>query len=175
MLAHRLGGETHQPERAPADGVGEPRVLLRQENVRVISLVPGGEEIVYESGGDLFRLRLGVDTVGTLPQGLPVPSFPWTGWSDLATLADRARELADRRKAEPIGVFLETPMTLRAGPESELGNLLTDALREFTKADIAIHNVRGGIRAELPAGELTYGSLYRMYPFDNRIAVNTNL
>jgi len=26
----------------------------------------------------------GVDTVGTLPQGLPVPSFPWTGWSDLA-------------------------------------------------------------------------------------------
>jgi high affinity sulfate transporter 1 len=32
----------------------------------------------------------GVDTVGTLPQGLPVPSFPWTGWSDLATLAAAA-------------------------------------------------------------------------------------
>jgi MFS superfamily sulfate permease-like transporter len=32
----------------------------------------------------------GVDTVGTLPKGLPVPSFPWTGWSDLATLAAAA-------------------------------------------------------------------------------------
>lgn len=29
----------------------------------------------------------GVATVGTLPKGLPVPSLPWTGWSDLATLA----------------------------------------------------------------------------------------
>ena len=28
--------------------------------------------------------------MGTLPQGLPVPSFPWTGWSDLATLAAAA-------------------------------------------------------------------------------------
>ncbi len=98
---------------------------------------------------------------------------PVVPMASIVAIADRARELADRRKAEPIGVFLETPMTLRAGPESELGNLLTDALREFTKADIAIHNVRGGIRAELPAGELTYGSLYRMYPFDNRIAVIT--
>lgn len=32
----------------------------------------------------------GVQTVGTLPRGLPVPSFPWTGWSDLATLAAAA-------------------------------------------------------------------------------------
>ena len=28
----------------------------------------------------------GVKTVGTLPQGLPAPSFPWTGWGDLGTL-----------------------------------------------------------------------------------------
>jgi high affinity sulfate transporter 1 len=29
----------------------------------------------------------GVATVGTLPQGLPTPAFPWTGWSDLGTLS----------------------------------------------------------------------------------------
>jgi 5'-nucleotidase len=98
---------------------------------------------------------------------------PVVPMASVLAVANQASELADRRKAEPVGVFLETPMTLRAGPESELGNLMTDALREFTNADIAIHNVRGGIRAELPAGELTYGSLYRMYPFDNRIAVIT--
>ncbi len=32
----------------------------------------------------------GVATVGTLPQGLPVPSFPWTSASDLAMLAAAA-------------------------------------------------------------------------------------
>lgn len=32
----------------------------------------------------------GVKTVGTLPQGIPVPSVPWTSLSDLATLAAAA-------------------------------------------------------------------------------------
>jgi 5'-nucleotidase len=107
---------------------------------------------------------------------LPRDSYegqPVVPMASVLAIAGHARQLADRLQAAPVGVFMETPMTLRAGPESELGNLLTDALREFTRADIALHNVRGGIRAELPAGELTYGSLYRMYPFDNRIAVIT--
>jgi 5'-nucleotidase len=91
--------------------------------------------------------------------------------AELVAIADAARKAAAQQQQEKLGVYLDTPMTLRSGPESELGNLMTDAVREFTNADIAIHNVRGGIRAELPAGELTYGSVFRMFPFDNRIAV----
>ena len=30
-----------------------------------------------------------------------------------------------------------------------------------------IHNVGGGIRADLPQGDLTYGAVYEMFPFDN--------
>ncbi len=89
----------------------------------------------------------------------------------IVEIAAQAREVADEYQAEQLGVYLETPMTLRRGPESELGNLMVDAVREVTKADVAIHNVRGGIRAELPAGELTFGSVFRMFPFDNRIAI----
>jgi len=89
----------------------------------------------------------------------------------VAAIAERAREAAARRQAEELGVFIETPMTLRDRPESALGILMTDALLESNDADIAIHNVYGGIRAELPAGELTYGSVFRMFPFDNRIAI----
>ena len=48
---------------------------------------------------------------------------------------------------------------------------MTDAILEASDADISIHNVYGGIRAELPEGELTYGSVFRMFPFDNRIAI----
>ncbi len=89
----------------------------------------------------------------------------------VVAIGERAAELAAQRKAEKIGVYLETPMTLRHGPESELGNLMTDAVLAMSGADVAIHNVRGGIRAELPAGELTFGNVYRMFPFDNRLAV----
>ncbi len=38
-------------------------------------------------------------------------------------------------------------------------------------ADISIYNVSGGIRADLPAGELTYGSVFEILPFDNRVVI----
>lgn len=86
-------------------------------------------------------------------------------------IAQEARELATQLQERPVGVYLDTPMTLSGRPESVLGNLMTDAELQATGGDISIHNVHGGIRAELPAGNLTYGSVYRMFPFDNRIAV----
>ena len=51
--------------------------------------------------------------------------------------------------------------------ESALFNLVTEALLESSGADVVIHNVRGGLRKGLPAGELTFGAVYEMYPFDN--------
>jgi len=54
--------------------------------------------------------------------------------------------------------------------ESELGDLITDALRMATGADFAIMN-SGAIRANLRAGELVYGDLFEVSPFDNYPAV----
>lgn len=99
-------------------------------------------------------------------EGRPVTPMP-----EVLAIADRAQDVAAQRKAEELGVYLETPMTLRSRPESILGNLMTDAVLESSDADISIHNVYGGIRAELPEGELTYGRVFRMFPFDNRIAI----
>ena len=96
---------------------------------------------------------------------------PVTPLAEVVAIADRARGIAEQRKAEKLGVFVETDMTLRQQPETVLGNLFTDAVRQSMDADIAIHNVYGGIRAELPEGEVTYGSLFRVFPFDNRVAV----
>jgi 5'-nucleotidase len=89
----------------------------------------------------------------------------------VAAIAKQARDRAAQRKAEKVGVFLETEMTLYQQPESVLGNLFTDAVLESNDADISIHNVYGGIRAELPRGEVTYGSLFRVFPFDNRVSI----
>lgn len=96
---------------------------------------------------------------------------PVVPMAEVVTIASRSSEIAAQRKAEMVGVFLETEMTLRQQPESVLGNLFADAILESNDADISIHNVYGGIRAELPQGEVTYGSLFRVFPFDNRISI----
>ncbi|MEO0114826.1 MAG: bifunctional UDP-sugar hydrolase/5'-nucleotidase [candidate division WOR-3 bacterium] len=62
----------------------------------------------------------------------------------------------------------------RAGMvECPVGNLITDALREHFNADIAVHN-SGGIRANIPAGEITYRDIYKVDIFGNT-AVTMNL
>jgi 5'-nucleotidase len=55
--------------------------------------------------------------------------------------------------------------------ESSLGNLFTDLMRAARpKADVALTN-GGGLRADLPAGPLSYGRLYEAAPFDNKFAL----
>jgi 5'-nucleotidase len=53
-------------------------------------------------------------------------------------------------------------------PESPLGNLVADAMRAATGADIAITNA-GGIRNDLEEGPVTHGALYDVLPFANRL------
>ena len=63
--------------------------------------------------------------------------------------------------------MLETPIR-RLVPASPLGNLVTDAyLAAVPGADVALNNSGGGLRADLPAGPLTYGSVFEVMPFDN--------
>lgn len=56
--------------------------------------------------------------------------------------------------------------------ESPVGNLITDAMREYAQADIAVTN-SGGIRANLPAGNITYRDLYKVENFGNTIVTMT--
>jgi 5'-nucleotidase len=56
--------------------------------------------------------------------------------------------------------------------ESALGDFLADSLRELESADVVLLNP-GGLRADLAAGELTYGDVYEVIPFDNTISTLT--
>ena len=91
--------------------------------------------------------------------------------AEIQAIAEKARALAADMKREKIGIHLETPFELSENPESALGNLYTDALLAAVDADIAMHRTNTMIRANLPAGDLTMGSLYEMSPFDNQITV----
>lgn len=90
---------------------------------------------------------------------------------DVLAIAERATAFAAATKEERLGVHLETAFDIPDNAESPLANLMTDALLESINADVAIHNVLGGIRNGLPAGDLTFGAVYEMFPFDNRIVV----
>lgn len=86
-----------------------------------------------------------------------------------------ARARVRQLQATLLGVDLDMPLARSGDPESPLGNLFADALREEGNADIALNNNSlGGLRADLPAGPITFGSLYDTFPFDNRL-VRMNL
>jgi len=51
---------------------------------------------------------------------------------------------------------------------SLLGQWTADRMREATHVDIAFEN-EGGIRTNIPAGDMTMGRLYEVFPFDNTL------
>ena len=54
--------------------------------------------------------------------------------------------------------------------ETNLGDLCADAYRAIAGADIAFVN-GGGIRADLAAGDITYGDLIAVHPYGNTLCV----
>lgn len=56
------------------------------------------------------------------------------------------------------------------GNETNLGDLCADAYRAVTGADIAMVN-GGGVRAAIPAGEITYGDILNVHPFGNSLCM----
>jgi 5'-nucleotidase len=81
----------------------------------------------------------------------------------LAPAVDRARRVKD----QPLNGNIADALTRLTNGESALGNLFADWSRAAASADVAIAN-SGGLRADLPAGPLTFGRLYAVTPFDNR-------
>ena len=75
---------------------------------------------------------------------------------------------ARARRDAPLGVTIAGPIAPSYDAESALGNLFTDLMRAARpKADVAL-TTGGSLRAELPAGALTYGQLHEALPFDDR-------
>ena len=81
-----------------------------------------------------------------------------------------AVQAAESQKKTLLGVTLATPVRRAGSGDSPLGNLFTDAYRAGVPgADVSINNTSGGLRADLPAGPLTYGAVFEVMPFDNRL------
>jgi 5'-nucleotidase len=77
-----------------------------------------------------------------------------------------------RLQATSLGRSLDAPIHRGSDLGSPLGNVFADALRDAVPgADVAVVNTATrGLWADLPDGPLTFGRLYDVFPFDNRIA-----
>lgn len=91
-----------------------------------------------------------------------------------ATITSIANRYDSEIKAEFSRVVGKSDVDLLRQPmaESNVGNLIADAMREASGADIAFQN-GGGIRADLSAGDITLEELYTLLPFDNQLVAMT--
>lgn len=84
---------------------------------------------------------------------------------------DKTKIENEKITSEIIGktpVKLEGAREVVRTTESNLANLITDAMIKATNADIAITN-GGGVRASIEAGDITKGSVLTVLPFGNFI------
>ncbi|MFL5340972.1 MAG: bifunctional metallophosphatase/5'-nucleotidase [Gemmataceae bacterium] len=73
----------------------------------------------------------------------------------------------DGREARALDEF---PAKLVRDAETAIGNLVTDAVRDRARADVALLG-GGGIRNGIPAGVITRGTVKNAFPFDNTLCV----
>ncbi|HEX3597594.1 MAG TPA: bifunctional UDP-sugar hydrolase/5'-nucleotidase [Polyangiaceae bacterium] len=98
-------------------------------------------------------------------EGAPVVADPAT-LAAIEPALDAARDLRNKL----LGVTVKAPFPVAKHGEMALGNLFADIMREAVPgSDVSLGNA-GSVRDVLPEGELTFGKLHHVMPFDNELA-----
>jgi 2',3'-cyclic-nucleotide 2'-phosphodiesterase (5'-nucleotidase family) len=90
---------------------------------------------------------------------------------DVVAIVEEIKEANDLITEEVIGsteIKLEGAREFVRTSETNLGNLITDSMVEFTGADIALTN-GGGIRDSIQIGDITVGDVITVLPFGNYV------
>lgn len=103
--------------------------------------------------------------------GVLITLFQDEWWPDAET-EEKLRpyiEQLQRGLESKVGSSL-VELTRRGGGNSPMGNLVTEAMRLAWDADLAFTNT-GGLRTDLPAGDITAGDVLRLLPFGNSLVI----
>ena len=142
----------------------------------VVKNQEGDKVLLSSTGTGLSNIgQLVITGEGNLTAGL-IGDFP-----DRDTATDAfIKEIQSRYEEELNRVVAHTDVTLttvsEAGirlirsRETNLGDFCADAYRVISGADIAFVN-GGGIRADLAAGDITYGDIIAVHPYGNTLCV----
>ncbi len=104
-------------------------------------------------------------------RGTIVTLFEDELWPD-AEMTEVIRPHIEMTDAEMNKVVGSAKVNLtRGGPGSNLvGNMVTDAMREYFDADFSFQNL-GGLRADIPSGDITARDVFGVLPFGNELVV----
>jgi len=145
-----------------------PDLIVSGHTHSLITTTVNGIPIVQaRSNGTALGIVDFVDSAGTRVARIRVE----TVWADRERADTVVARVADAylRRAEPLSrrpiATLAAPLE-QTGDQFALGNLIADAYRAAAHADVGIVN-NGGIRANLPAGTVTWGELFEVVPFQN--------
>lgn len=149
-----VSGHTHEAYKGTIDGKLVTQARRSGTAFSDIDLV-----LDRRSGDVVSRRAQIVNTYADAPGIVPDQA--------VARLVARAEEqvapIVNGHVATAAATLVRTPD--EAG-ESPLGDLIADSMRRATGAQIAVTNP-GGIRADLDAGEVTWGDLFTILPFGN--------
>jgi 5'-nucleotidase / UDP-sugar diphosphatase len=150
-----VGGHSHTAVTAP---VLVGATMIVQAGCYGYYLGVASLRVVVEDSG-----QLRVSGTGRLQTVLSGPD----NGSDprIAGLVNEYNEKIKVKFSEVVG---ETTVDLTTSKEHEtnIGNLLTDAMRLASGADMAFQN-SGGIRTNIPSGKISLEQAYTLLPFDN--------
>lgn len=146
--------------------------MVEDAQGRMVPVTQTGTQ--FANIGKLFISRSG----GMTPCLVPVADVPDDGQrgsvqhavdSIKALMAADVDEVVCR-SAFPLAVLDDDGRQQVRYAETNAGNLVTDALREYTGAEVALYN-GGGIRRGIDAGEIKSGDIVAMLPFYNKVGV----
>jgi 5'-nucleotidase len=151
-----------------------PDLIVSGHTHTVLQIRPSGVPIVQAGSSGSYISVVDLERVSADSVAVTVADQPNT-WAD-GVVPDAAVAAMVSRYADEIGPILDRVVAtldqplVRGGREHALGNLIADAQRSATGAQVAIMN-NGGIRTDLPAGPVRYEDLFRVQPFGNTLVV----
>ncbi len=142
----------------------------------VIKNADGENVLLSSTGTGLCNIgHLTITASGNIRAGL-VETYPEQD-SEMAGYIASMEEQFEAELARRVGVsevalttVSDAGIRLVRSRETNLGDFCADAYRAVSGADIALVN-GGGIRADLPAGEITYGDILGVHPYGNSLCV----
>ena len=151
-----IGGHTHdllpQPVRA-----GKSETLICQAGAygryagRLDLWIDGDRDKIVKYKYSIFSNR-----EGSYPPNLKIDR-----------LVDKIKERVGAKYEEPVGLTLSDILPAE-DQESNLGDLITDAIRAKTGTEISFQNPYG-IRGDLLTGEITLRNIFQVLPFEDKI------
>ncbi|MCB1755528.1 MAG: NAD nucleotidase [Gammaproteobacteria bacterium] len=140
----RDNAEGEGEELAGADRQAVLRIIDNTEALSVVTPDPASQEIATLYGDQVEVLKTTV--IGTAGEDLCFERIPGEGRSQIAGCTEKTNAMG-----------------------SDISNLVALAFKEQSiEADVAIQN-GGGVRVDIPAGDITIGDAYTLLPFANTL------